>query len=682
MSNGEFYSSSEYNSTSEYRHFPAEIYIKPNEENKLGNEQADLGKEITTLQQKDKSKSKDNSKGLIDKIFNSIKGVATTATVAVTAVVVTTALVTNAPNVELKSIDCGDTYIEYEMEISELQEDKSYSIVVSTSNEEDIEIEIEGNGTYKNRIECLKPEWEYTLSLVCHDTALGDVAHFEVKLQTMKHIEQQPNPPPKDYTGAYSIDTIVANWQANEITVPILFENPNDQYYYLVKLYDSEGNELSKKKHADNQSVTFPIIDGINKYNLVFELYGVGENEERLIETKEIGILDYTPPSVDILDATIVGMDIIQIDFSTANLNNDSSLGFVITHSNGTVEDTVSLTSADISRGYVIINMDKGNTLSVKPSAYVKYEGSDSVRVIEYPLYEKAFDTTLMVEALTGLHNNRITFYPKGISNGAEYAEIVASTKPTEPYMEYYFNQPFSIYYDTAEEITYSVYLTNENGDTLSNEVSITIDTSAVAPAPEYNMIYSNPSDVGITYNDDGTINLYFVTNFESADENVYYQVRVGNNRYISRQKILEVANLPNETYSIEYDVCIDINGKSYSIFNYYPSGTVNEIYLENGYLAVYESATTLNLQFFPNYMYVDLNGVRIVSSNGEEIILTESDFTYDSVNLIYDTTVSFLEAPEYVTIYIEANASYGDLDSVDDYKGSLTAAYEITVNT
>ena len=681
MYNGEFYNSSEYNSTSEYKHFPAEMYIKPKEENKLGNEQASLGKEITTLQEKSNApKGKDGSSTIIDKIFKSIKAVATTSTVAVASIVVTTTLITSAPKVELISLDCKDTYIEYEMEISELQDDSKYSIVVSTSNEEDREIEINENGTYKNKVEGLKPEWEYTLSFVSHDTAMGDITHFEVKFQTEKYVEQQPNPPPESYTGTYFIGEIEADWQRHEIIVPIEFENPNNQYYYIVKIYDTDGNELSAKKHTDGQNIAFPIIDSINKYKLTFELYGVGEIEEKQLESREIGILDYTPPGVDVLDSTIVGMNEIQIAFSVSNLNKDSNIQLAITHSNGTVEDTITLTSEDILKGYVTLYMDKGNSLSVKPISNVKYIGSDSVRIIEGPLYEKTFEKNLEVEALIGLSSGKTTFYPKGISNGAEFLYIVDSSKPSEPISEYYYNDAFVIYYNATGEITYTMYLSNENGDKLSTEALVTIDTSVEKPTPEYNMIYTNPGDVGVTYNDDGTINMYFVTNFETTDEELYYQVRVGDKRYISREKILEITSLQDKTYSIEYDICKDINGKQYSIYNIYPSGTANDSFIENGYAIEYASDTTLNLQFYLGLMYFDLNSIKIIASTGEEISLSESDFIYDSENRVHKATITFKEIVEYATIYMDANPSYGDLKDVDNYKGNITKSYEITV--
>lgn len=679
MNNGEFYSSNEYNSTSEYRHFPAEMYIKPKEENKLGNEQADLGKEISTLQPKKKTqKSSDNKNSIIDKIFNSIKGVATTAAVAVSAVAVTTTLITGAPQVELKSLDCGDTYIEYVMEISELREDQSYSIVVSTSNEEDREIEVEGNGIYENTVVGLKPSWEYTLSLVCHDTSLGDVTHFEVKFQTVKHIEQQPNPPPSTYEGSYSLGDVVSNWQSNELTVPLKFEYLGEQYYYILKQYDGSGNLLSSHKGDRDKDIVLSMSDS-SIYSLVLEIYGVGSDGEVKIKEQELAKLDYTPPSVNISDAIIVGMNEIQINFVADYIDDNCQIAFNITYGDLT-EDNIILSSEDILNGYVIINMDSSNTLSIKPTASISYEESDSVRKIEYPLYERTFEETFKVEALVDTFNGRVTFYPKGIANGAEYAYIIESTSPDSPYTEYYFQDPFMIYYTGQGEITYTMYLTNENGDMLSSEATITIDTSVEVTKPEFNMIYQNPREVTITYNDDGTINMYIITNFEATNQELYYQVRLGSKRYASRDKVLVVENLPDTTYSIDYNVCMDINGMSYSVYSISPSGVTNEFELSNGYSAIYTDSTTLSLQLYAYYMYTDLNTVRLVSSSGEEIALSESNFTYNEESYSYDVEITFTKELEYVTVYIDANGFYEALDELEDYKGSPTKSYEITV--
>ena len=335
MNNGEYFSSSEVNKTSEYKQFPAEMYKKKIEENSLGNELSGGGNEITTLQKKrrDKGLNQDgSSKTLIDKIFNSVKTVATTATVAVTAVVVTTTLVVNAPKVELKSIDTGSDFVEYEMEISELKADEKYSIVVSTSNEEDIELEIEENGVYKNKVEGLKPQWEYTLSLISRDTSLGDVTHFEVKFQTLKHEEQTPIPPPNTYTGSYTLpssEDILVNWSEMKLFAPIVFDSVDGKYFYKILVYDQNGEIIHTESSKDSKNIAIDILEDATEYSLTFEIYGVGEKEERLILTQSIGNYEIVKPSVNITDISMLGENAIRIYFEKENAEN---IDFVITN--------------------------------------------------------------------------------------------------------------------------------------------------------------------------------------------------------------------------------------------------------------------------------------------------------------------------------------------------------------
>ena len=124
VNNGEFYTSREHNYVGENKSFPAEIYRKTAEENSLGRESADCGKEVTVLQEKKagaKRTAGSSAKTLVDKVFKSLKGIATTAAVSVSAVVVTTTVMTNTMSADLISLDVGSDYVEYEVEISDME---------------------------------------------------------------------------------------------------------------------------------------------------------------------------------------------------------------------------------------------------------------------------------------------------------------------------------------------------------------------------------------------------------------------------------------------------------------------------------------------------------------------------------------------------------------------------------
>ena len=193
MNNGEFYLSREENYIGENKRFPAEIYKKVIEDNPLGKEKADLGKEITTLQEKKRIKGKEkDSRGFVEKVFKSIKSVATTATVATSAIVITSTIITSSISANLVNLDVGSNYIEYEIEISDINDENCF-LVVSGTDEAITEKEIQENGVYKGRVEGLKPEWEYTISVVSRDNVLGEITHFQHKLQTQKHTEYAPD---------------------------------------------------------------------------------------------------------------------------------------------------------------------------------------------------------------------------------------------------------------------------------------------------------------------------------------------------------------------------------------------------------------------------------------------------------------------------------------------------------
>ena len=587
MGNGEFFSSREYNNTSEYMHFPAETYVKLREENPAGKEEARLGNEATTFQEKPKPKNGGTPKSIIDNIFNSIKGVATTATVAVAATVVTTTLVMAAPSVEMISLECGTDYVEYEMEIRDLSEDEDYAIVISTSNEEDVEIEVDGDGTYNGRVEGLKPSWEYTISLVCRGTALGDVVHFSERFQTLKHVEQLPDPPP---------------------------EPP----------------------------------------------------------TPEPPTPDYVPPRVTVTGAEIIGTNKIKIGFTHENVTDDTALRLDILFADMT-ESTVTLTADDLLRGYVETEMATSDTLTVTPIATATWYGEEMVT--ECDSFTHTFESTLTVDATVSFYDGSVILYPVGIMNGAEYLSVRSTENPDEELQM--LGSTIVLWYDTVGEITYTVYLTNENGDVLSNEATVTVKTDLEIEKPEYSFTYLNPGDINVTYNSDGTINVYLDTMFECDDPSVYYQITLGNYRYVSRDPIARIEGLSDGTYPIYYDICVEVDGALYSVFRTNPSGSINEQYY---YVEGWADGNTFNLTLFDEYMYVDPSYVRVVSSAGEELILGHSDLVYNSEGFYYECAVEFTEEYEYVTVYAYVNSNLKTIDGIDGYIGDLAKLNEITI--
>ena len=592
MKRGEFYSANEYNSTTEYKHFPAEVYRKPKEENPCGPEDAELGKEITMLQPKRQPPKNKGSNTLVDKIFNSIRGAATAATVAVASVVVTTSIITATPKAELVSLAYGATYVEYEMEISGLQDDVDYSIVVSAINETPIEIELDGDGRHQNKIEGLTPDWEYTLSVVHYDMFLGEVRHFETTFQTL-NADPIPEPAPE----------------------PAPEPTPEPT----------------------------PEPDPI------------------------------PAPSVTVTNAEIVGLNEVQLYFTYENISNGGRIEFDILYGDSTA-DTVVTTDMDLTNGYITVNMDSSATLSVTPTAIVSNGDNETSTVCAS--YTHTFTETLFVDAMVDLYSQSIVFYPTGITNGAEYLHVTSSLAPDAPEL-LYIEDVIMMWYSTEEIFTYTMYLTNDNGDVLSSEISVTVDTSTPTPSIEYQMQYLNPGDLCITYNDDGTVNIYIQTNFTSDNEELYYQVTLGSMRYKSRDKLLKIERIPDNSYALHYDVCIDIDGVQYSIFHVSPSGVANEPYF---YLDSSLEDNVLSLALYKDVMYVDMDSVKLITSSGEEISLSETDFTYNEEYGRYEITVEFTQPLTHVVVQMQANPYHVGIEDIDDYIGNERKTFEETV--
>lgn len=97
----------------------------------------------------------------------------------------------------------------------------------------------------------------------------------------------------------------------------------------------------------------------------------------------------------------------------------------------------------------------------------------------------------------------------------------------------------------------------------------------------------TNPGDALVTYNDDGTINIYRNVNFQSDDENVYYNAYIyainddgtviQDNCYdiIGRDTYAVIENIPMNTYVLLYHFMFDFDGVSYIMYTETPSGSI-----------------------------------------------------------------------------------------------------------
>lgn len=681
MNNGEFYSSSEYNYIAEYQSLPAELYYKAKEVNPSGKEQGELGKEITSIEKKKKlKKTPESTKGIVDKIMGSVKSVATTLTVATAAVVVTTTLVANAPNIELNYLNTGDDFVEYSFSINEMEPDKQYSIVVSTSNEQNREQELEQNedGEYVGGFNDLRPAWEYTLSIIEKNTDFGTKTLFERKFQTTK------DSVPKHYEGVFkppSIDEIKIGWDVDEQSNKILlevkkFENPEQKYRYEIIGVDENGITCATTVANEAQAHELIIDKGISLCNLTFNIYA----QDKLLHTEKIGTLNFAPMVLDITEYQIFSFGVVRLYFTVQNpqQSNIENAVLNIEYQDGSTKAT-NLSTKDLENGYVDIEVRKAQKIKASLSLAELNEKYESPRQIATQGKEFTITNDLEASALVFVDQSALEISLTTAVTNATYIKITASDG-SEQIEELYFST-HQIGIDLAQDQAYTLVLLNEAQEPISTEYILTIP---VAPArPDFNFNYKNTRDVGLTYNKDGTINMYIQTAFESDNSELYYQISLIKDgeivgRYTSGESYIEILNLENTTYGIRYDVCKNVDDVQYSFLTVTPSGMIGESYIE-GMVSVefQQNQVALFLDYLSGSF--DLDSVVIYNkATGEEYKLTKSDFEDDTEGYTYSAIIATTASEGELEIRLLANESAKGLDGISDYYGDMYKEYTL----
>jgi hypothetical protein len=144
----------------------------------------------------------------------------------------------------------------------------------------------------------------------------------------------------------------------------------------------------------------------------------------------------------------------------------------------------------------------------------------------------------------------------------------------------------------------------------------------------------------------------------------------------MSTEPIFSAIRIPDNTYSLTYDVCIEDDGIVYSIMKVTPSGAVNEYILSNYiYTTIENASATLEINRY-NADMVDFSSIRIITSNNEEFILTESDWIYNEEYSAYYCTIEIPNVFEYVDIYASISPSKSTMEYVSEYQGSITTEF------
>ena len=151
-------------------------------------------------------------------------------------------------------------------------------------------------------------------------------------------------------------------------------------------------------------------------------------------------------------------------------------------------------------------------------------------------------------------------------------------------------------------EITIGLY--QKEGELILQKEPISIlslnEGSSLKPTDSY-LNNPNPNDAYVTYNDDGTLNIYRdmynmdklkTDGLDAPPTNIYYDAYIYHAEYLdsgdtiksnefhnlSRERISKIEDIPTDTYIFEYGLLVENNGIMYKVYKETPSGTISKL--------------------------------------------------------------------------------------------------------
>lgn len=142
------------------------------------------------------------------------------------------------------------------------------------------------------------------------------------------------------------------------------------------------------------------------------------------------------------------------------------------------------------------------------------------------------------------------------------------------------------------KEYTFKYYITVDGQESFVGETTKTLSKIEVTGLPDYYCISPNPGDAYVTFNEDGTSNVYLYMNVQETKYDMYYKAFLvdvtDSTKYYEcngSDNIAVFNNVPKGTYSTSVAVMLIDNGTAYSVVDYYiPSGAISTGTDQEGY--------------------------------------------------------------------------------------------------
>ena len=495
---------------------------------------------------------------------------------------------------------------------------------------------------------------------------------------------------PKDASITYFSDHV-------EIEVNPSFTSDYDNFEYRLEVLNSSYQVCGYYQGTENAIITINNVEVLDEINFIYydighfpnkdvtyNSYSYSSGKEFCLPTIQMGealgfdgtnfTLDY---SISIADTYVIeSIDLVVNDGTTdytKNILSPAKTGTIaLDHVEGALGEvgiTLQLKFKDNQ------NDNNSHSLSSQATSYTMNYEFEVTKTIADNSIEDA--TTLPIDLY---FNYRLpTSYSISIKDEANAVDITTGLAES-----YYLNT-----ITPSSDINLVVQPLDESSNPVLQATTIHIsseEAKSIFESTRYSLYAVNPGDALITYNDDGTINMYRKTNFSCEDTRISLNAFIyetsstgedGKTTYQNGHDSIEsngysiIEDIPSNMYIFNYYIYLDYENVRYISFMEYPSGTAGP----SESIGSYEVSTASG----ENTIKVNISSYGYLENR---IVVNGVEYQFTTYTSMTDSTASLTLPEEEITsikvYFTEYGSSYETIASEIPIKGNKFKEYTL----
>lgn len=516
--------------------------------------------------------------------------------------------------------------------------------------------------SYKGEIPTKETTLEYTYTFIGWDKQIEEVTQDTIYYAVFEETSNI-------YNATYDMingSQLIIHWDNedyNIIEFNTSFDNSLDSRLQYRITLTALGYGESFVYQGIDQVATIKVPKDASVFNIKYESIGIYAGEEKIFEETllENELIINNPEIIMSEKLELTNVDQYSLDFNINTTSKEEIYNII----------TLDLTYSDNSTKTIVINDVKINNESNKltldvPSGIdnilVDYtiellaqNGNNKRVIIGSNTYELENELKLeSVYADSYLYNiAKFSFIYHFIDN--ENIIVVENKTDGESANLSNGEKNAEIYIDPSIEYNeFEYYVSSSTGVELTQRTQLNIETTV--PTGEYHMNYTNPGDAVLTYNDDGTMNIYLNTSFETTDPDIYYSISYTNHETNEvhvinyRDAVAKLEDIEFNNYGIAFSVYKEKDGINYLMYELVPSGAIEPKidYPISGSINDLGENSEVNISMY-SYEFDNSSFVLIV--DGNEYNLNPEDIVFDELSHTYNINYQLDFVPSQVTL-------------------------------